>query len=295
MLVVAIATTARVWRLERRRGGGRIDRPSPTTRRRRSSTVDRGVVNQRLPDPRPRRLVHGAGRQPGRRDARRATREGPVSRGSLPPRLGRRPNPAARARDLAGRPRSGRAHASRCPRAGSGDAAPPSSGSSPSGEAVSRRSSRRVARSTCSQALPKVDGEQDRARRLERRRPHRRDPRGGRAAASRRSTCSREDRRRSPEYAAQAPAELRPAIRRELGAVDPLRWVALARPGLGAAPGRSQRRGRPARGAAGAREGGGHRRRACAGTTRVTRRPGRRYADQLDWLAERSSASAARS
>ena len=33
------------------------------------------------------------------------------------------------------------------------------------------------------------------------------------------------------EYAAQAPASLRPAIRRELGAVDPLRWVAKARPG----------------------------------------------------------------
>ena len=33
------------------------------------------------------------------------------------------------------------------------------------------------------------------------------------------------------EYAAQAPEELRPAIERELGAVDPLRWVALARPG----------------------------------------------------------------
>ena len=33
------------------------------------------------------------------------------------------------------------------------------------------------------------------------------------------------------EYAAQAPEELRPAIRRELGAVDPLRWIALARPG----------------------------------------------------------------
>ena len=33
------------------------------------------------------------------------------------------------------------------------------------------------------------------------------------------------------EYASQAPAELRPAIEQELGAVDPLRWVALARPG----------------------------------------------------------------
>jgi len=33
------------------------------------------------------------------------------------------------------------------------------------------------------------------------------------------------------EYAAQAPEELRPAIERELGAVDPLRWIALARPG----------------------------------------------------------------
>ena len=31
------------------------------------------------------------------------------------------------------------------------------------------------------------------------------------------------------EYAAQAPAELRPAIEQELGAVDPLRWVKLAR------------------------------------------------------------------
>jgi len=33
------------------------------------------------------------------------------------------------------------------------------------------------------------------------------------------------------DYAAQAPASLRPAILRELGAVDPLHWVALARPG----------------------------------------------------------------
>ncbi len=33
------------------------------------------------------------------------------------------------------------------------------------------------------------------------------------------------------EYAAQAPASLRPAIRRELGSVDPLTWVAKARPG----------------------------------------------------------------
>ena len=33
------------------------------------------------------------------------------------------------------------------------------------------------------------------------------------------------------EYASQAPAELRPAIEQELGAVDPLRWVKLARPG----------------------------------------------------------------
>ena len=33
------------------------------------------------------------------------------------------------------------------------------------------------------------------------------------------------------EYAALAPAELRAALRRELGAVDPLRWVAHARPG----------------------------------------------------------------
>jgi dienelactone hydrolase len=33
------------------------------------------------------------------------------------------------------------------------------------------------------------------------------------------------------EYASQAPESLRPAIRRELGAVDPLRWVAKARPG----------------------------------------------------------------
>lgn len=32
------------------------------------------------------------------------------------------------------------------------------------------------------------------------------------------------------EYAAQAPAALRPAVVRELGAVDPLRWVARARP-----------------------------------------------------------------
>jgi dienelactone hydrolase len=31
------------------------------------------------------------------------------------------------------------------------------------------------------------------------------------------------------EYASQAPAELRPAIEQELGAVDPLRWVKLAR------------------------------------------------------------------
>jgi dienelactone hydrolase len=33
------------------------------------------------------------------------------------------------------------------------------------------------------------------------------------------------------EYARQAPAALRPAVRRELGAVDPLRWVARARRG----------------------------------------------------------------
>jgi dienelactone hydrolase len=33
------------------------------------------------------------------------------------------------------------------------------------------------------------------------------------------------------EYASQAPAELRPVIEQELGAVDPLRWVKLARPG----------------------------------------------------------------
>ena len=33
------------------------------------------------------------------------------------------------------------------------------------------------------------------------------------------------------EYASQAPANLRPAIIRELGTVDPLRWVAHARPG----------------------------------------------------------------
>ena len=33
------------------------------------------------------------------------------------------------------------------------------------------------------------------------------------------------------EYAAQAPASLRPAILRELGSVDPLTWVARARPG----------------------------------------------------------------
>ena len=33
------------------------------------------------------------------------------------------------------------------------------------------------------------------------------------------------------DYAAQAPASLRPAIVHELGAVDPLRWVARARPG----------------------------------------------------------------
>ena len=33
------------------------------------------------------------------------------------------------------------------------------------------------------------------------------------------------------EYAALAPAELRPTVRRELGAVDPLRWVAHARSG----------------------------------------------------------------
>jgi dienelactone hydrolase len=33
------------------------------------------------------------------------------------------------------------------------------------------------------------------------------------------------------EYAAQAPAALRPAIAQELGGVDPLRWVKLARPG----------------------------------------------------------------
>jgi dienelactone hydrolase len=32
------------------------------------------------------------------------------------------------------------------------------------------------------------------------------------------------------EYASQAPADLRPAIEQELGAVDPLRWVKLARP-----------------------------------------------------------------
>ena len=32
------------------------------------------------------------------------------------------------------------------------------------------------------------------------------------------------------EYASQAPAELRPAVEQELGAVDPLRWVKLARP-----------------------------------------------------------------
>ena len=32
------------------------------------------------------------------------------------------------------------------------------------------------------------------------------------------------------EYASQAPAELRPAIEEELGAVDPLRWVERARP-----------------------------------------------------------------
>lgn len=33
------------------------------------------------------------------------------------------------------------------------------------------------------------------------------------------------------EYAANAPQSLRPAVRRELGAVDPLRWIAHARPG----------------------------------------------------------------
>jgi len=33
------------------------------------------------------------------------------------------------------------------------------------------------------------------------------------------------------EYAAQAPASLRPAILRELGSVDPLKWVVRARPG----------------------------------------------------------------
>jgi dienelactone hydrolase len=33
------------------------------------------------------------------------------------------------------------------------------------------------------------------------------------------------------EYAAEAPEELRPAVIRELGVVDPLRWVAQARPG----------------------------------------------------------------
>jgi dienelactone hydrolase len=33
------------------------------------------------------------------------------------------------------------------------------------------------------------------------------------------------------EYASQAPAALRPAIAQELGGVDPLRWVKLARPG----------------------------------------------------------------
>jgi dienelactone hydrolase len=33
------------------------------------------------------------------------------------------------------------------------------------------------------------------------------------------------------EYVRQAPAALRPAVRRELGAVDPLHWVARARPG----------------------------------------------------------------
>ncbi len=32
------------------------------------------------------------------------------------------------------------------------------------------------------------------------------------------------------EYAARAPEELRPAIERELGSVDPLRWIGLARP-----------------------------------------------------------------
>ena len=43
------------------------------------------------------------------------------------------------------------------------------------------------------------------------------------------------------EYAAQAPAELRPAIEQELGAVDPLRWVKLARRELDPAPGRHER------------------------------------------------------
>jgi hypothetical protein len=33
------------------------------------------------------------------------------------------------------------------------------------------------------------------------------------------------------DYVRQAPAGLRPAVRRELGAVDPLRWVARARRG----------------------------------------------------------------
>ena len=54
-------------------------------------------------------------------------------------------------------------------------------------------------------------------------------------------------------YVAQAPAALRPQVRQSLTQIDPLRWMARAHPGLGAAPGRPQGPDRPAGGAGRAR------------------------------------------
>jgi dienelactone hydrolase len=93
------------------------------------------------------------------------------------------------------------------------------------------------------------------------------------------------------EYAAQAPASLRPAILRELGAVDPLRWVAKARPGTVLLQDGRKDEVVPRAALEALRRAAGH-----AAAVRWYKNQGHApsqaaYADQLDWMASKLGAT----
>ena len=261
-------------------------RRSPTTPRRRSttSTAASSTTATRSPSTTSRSRAPANAH---RRDARRAAREGAVPGRRLPARDGRRPHRAPRAGDVDGGPwrRGADDHDAR---AGARRPGRRRRSSWRSARRPSPRSSRRGGRSTCSQSLPQVDD--DRIALV-----------GWSSGARVGAIVAGVDRRvkafdllsaGSPpvrEYAAQAPAELRPAIEQELGAVDPLRWVKLARPGTillqdgtsdevvpqGCA-GRARGSGRPGRRGALVRPGPCAVERGVGGPARLDGRPARR-------------------